>query len=259
MSPGDSELGEQLILSRETKPAPFKLFLQSEFYWTNNLYAAPSDTDDSLFWFNAAELSWRPSLGNGFVLDTFINAQSFVFQHDSALNFESFMLGLGIVKVIPELDGLVVFGRYEFQNIELDRGITPNPASYHRLRFGAYKEILDTRRHGAYLSLGARFDLDSDPSSVSRNEYAFRAGYSYALTDRLSAGAFYRIGRRNFENIDRDDTFHMIGSDLTYNMSKALTLTASALWTENDSDNSPFAQDYHSLQFGIALNYQINF
>ncbi len=259
LSPGDSDLGEQLILQREEKVTHFQLTLQSALYRTDNVFAAASDTDSSFLWFNSAEVSWRPTLAPNLIIDSFISAQSFVFEEDAVLNFESYLVGLGLVKVFPELGGLVVFGRYEFQNVQLDQSITPNPTQFHILRFGAYKELFDTRRHHGYVSIGTRFDLDSTPSSVSRDEYALRLGYSYTLTDKLKANGFYRIGRRNFQHIDRDDTFQMIGADLTYEFSRSLLMTASALWTENDSDSSPFAQDYHSIQLGLAVSYQHKF
>jgi hypothetical protein len=258
-SPGDSDLGEQMILVTTSGIAKVQLEFQSSLFLSDNIFSAATAPESSFFYQNSAGISWQPMITPNFFVTTSLGVDTFHFEHDDGLNFENVTVGLGLMKIVPKLGDLSLSARYEHQYLELDQGISPDPATYHRIRVSAYKQLFSTRRHSGFLSLNGRFDLSADPASVARDEYALRLGYSYSITDNFQANAFYRLGLRNFQNIARNDTFQMVGADLTYRIIGGCFIYASALWSENNSDSGPFAQDYNSVQLGLGISYQHQF
>ena len=262
ISPADSDLGDQIILARESGRAKPRLDLQSHLFWSDNLASTGFNEEEGFFWQNRADLSWRPRVGDNLFVDSFFEAESYLFDGGDDLDFQSYTLGLGVVKIIHDLDDLLLYGRYEFQHLSLDAGrfaALDDNVSYQRLRVGAHKVFLSKPRHTAYAALDLSFGLDSSESLLERDEYALHLGYTYHATDDLKASFFYRIASRDFREFNRNDILQTSGIELTYSLTRHLSLFASALWSDNDSDLPGGGFDYQSTQLGVGIGYSRHF
>lgn len=253
-SEGDADLGEQFILKRYSDRVPVRFKLETGAFWSDNIASSSFAEADDWYWATRAEVSWRPKLGNNLFFDSYI--QHDIYRYDvSGLDFDSTEIGLGIVKIFPDLGDLVTFARYEYEHIDAEAFFGGDTSShYHRIHIGAHRNFLSTAKHTAYIAADANFDLDADPGFTERHEYAAHLGYSWHPTDKLTATAFYRFAWLDYQNVSREDEFQTLGVELAYTISESIELKTSLVYGENDSD-TPFGfNDYETLQAGIVAN-----
>lgn len=271
-SEGDSDLGEQFILRREPERTAVRLRYLSDAWWGNNLAATNDSAPTSLgeeegwFWANYLELSWRPRLGKSLFLDTFAEESVYLYEGGS-LDFDSTRIGLGVIKIFPELDDLAVFARYEYLYTHAN-----NPAydilfgaskhlsdHFHRLRIGAHKNLFIRATDSAYAAADALINLDTDPSSLARDEFSFQLGYNWKIAYRLSLSAFGRIAYLDYDEGGREDWNHIVGVDLSYLLSDWARLHTTLVYTLNDSDTPGGRDDYDAFQAGLGVGLTTKF
>ena len=256
-SEGDADLGEQFILKRYSGRSPIRFKLQTGAFWSDNVASSSFAEADDWYWSTRATVSWRPKIGSNLFFDSYIKHD--FYRYDAkGLDFDSTEIGLGVVKIFPEFGELVTFARYEYEHIDAEAffgGDTSN--HYHRIHIGAHKNFLNKAKHTAYIAADANFDLDTDPPSSERHEYAAHLGYSWHPTDKLTATAFYRFAWLDYQNVSREDEFQTTGVELSYTFSEAVELKTSLVYGKNESDSSFGANDYETLQAGIIANLVI--
>lgn len=260
---GDSELGEQLILARTGTPPPYEFDFSTQVRWSDNLANTDTNEHEGFFWENHAELAYRPRVGENFFLDISGGASSYLFEGPSALDFELYSAGIGVVKIFPQFNDLLTYARYQFQHLNARGGslpeINPQDASYHRIRYGAHLGILSTPRFSSYVALDVAHDIDASPEAFASDEVAARVAASYNFTTNTEATIFYRGGYRDFRNNDATDFHHTGGVRFHYYVTRSLDLYASALLSKNDTTRGPSTRDYESTQIGLGMNYQVKF
>lgn len=253
-SSGDSDLGEQFILKRYSDKTPIRFRVETGLFWSDNITSSSFSKNDDWLWANRFGASWRPRLGNNLFLDTYLEED--IYRYDTnGLDFESTEFGLGLVKIFPNLGDLVTFARYEFEHIDADTFFGPDTSnSYHRIHIGGHKNFLNEAKHTAYIAADAIFDLDADPVTTERNEFAVHLGYTWHATDQISTTAFYRAAWIDYQNVSREDVFQTAGVELAYTVSEAIELKTSLIYGNNESD-SPFGfNDYDAFQAGLVAS-----
>jgi hypothetical protein len=259
-SDGDSDLGEQFLLQRAPERTPIRLRFLSDAWWSNNLAATDRIKQEGWFWANYLEASWRPRLAPHLFLDSFA-AQSVYKYEGGNLDFESTQIGLGVIKIFPNLDDLAVFGRYEYLYTHAN-----NPSyrvligagehltdHFHRLRFGTQKNLFIRPLDSAYAAADAAFNLDTDPSSLERNEYSFQIGYNRDLSRNFKTSLYYRAAWLDYQNSGREDWNQTIGIELSYLINDWARLHTSLFYANNDSNTSGGLDDYETFQTGIGI------
>src|SRR4051812_27185829 len=70
-SPGDQDIGQQLILKRNEKSFPFAAWLDSSVYWTDNAANVHEGNTDDWFYVGGVNLAWQQRLKGRFYGDVY--------------------------------------------------------------------------------------------------------------------------------------------------------------------------------------------
>jgi len=257
-SPGDSDLGHQLILKRNTRREPLRVELSTDIFWTDNIASTSFGEKDGFIWQTRLLGSWKPRIGNNLFAD--ITASQSIYRYDTAsfLDFERTDFRLGVVKITPDFFDALFFLRYEYARITAG-SLGSSIYDTHRIRAGAHKVFLSTPKHTAYIALDAAYDLSTSPAWLERNEYGAHLGYTYQITDKLRAVLYYHFTSFDYNQGGRRDNFNTLGTELYWQLSHSTRIHASFTYVKNNS-NLPFGvADYDSIQGGLGLGFTMRF
>lgn len=269
-SPADSDLGVQEVLGEYRGLPPVRVEVSSDFYWTDNAPAATRALDDeSWLWAGRLAASWQPRIAAGWFADLGAEQQWFRFDQGDATDFENFAAHAGVVKMIPQLDDLLVYGRYEYQMLTTGSfGDSSYDAS--RIRLGGQKVLFNSTRHQLATGLSAAFDLDADRENLERNEYALEFSYTYFISDTLSATASWRGAYWDFNSPtppvgfappvgERHDFNQVVGIELAWTPCKNSRVSTSIFFSDNDSNTPLGANDSEAWTVGLGLGAVFEF
>ncbi len=258
-SPADSDLGVQEILRPVPDRAPVRVDVSTELLWTNN---APSPTratdDESWLWIGRAAAAWRPRLVGPLFADLGVLQEVLRFDDSAAIDFENLDTHAGVFASLPDLDDLLVFGRYEYQRLT-SGSLADGDYLAQRVRLGARKVLWSDGRQEFGAGLDAAFDLETKADAFQRNEYALDLAYRCRLATDLEARVFCRTSFFDYDEAGREDWAWNPGVDLVWYFSDAGRLYATVCFSENDS-NTPFgANDFESWTAGLGVGLQFQF
>lgn len=258
-SDGDSDLGQQFILRKPPKNNPIMARFYSDVFWSDNLASTNTNEISGFYWANTIEAVWRPELAPNTFLDTTVGQDVYIYE-SGLLNFESTRAALGVIRTFPSLGNLAVSARYEFLYSHANNPEFPVFAAndhlndhYHRVRIGANRPLFTGPKHAAFLALDATFDLDADPRSLEKFEYAAVAAYTCNFTDQLRLSSFYRAAWADYQNTAREDWNHIVGLELSYALSDNIRCHTSLLYVLNDSTTAAGFDDYEAFQGGLGI------
>jgi hypothetical protein len=273
-SPGDSDLGVQEILGEYKGLPPVRFDVSTGVYWTDNAPGAIRSLDDtSALWTARAAVSWQPRIAAGWFADLGLEGQIFRFDERYATDFENTLVYAGAVKILPELDDLLVYGRLEYQWLTYESHTPFFPFSVDddyttaRIRVGAQKVLLNIPHHQLAAGISGAFDLDTDPSNLERNEYALDVHYTWLIMDRLSARLSWRGAIWDFDSPagfgpfakDREDFNQVAGLELTYQVCKELRIYTSVFFSDSDSNTPLGANDSSAWTSGLGVGATFQF
>jgi hypothetical protein len=112
-SDGDADLGEQVLLERQSRLAPISVSADTFLYWSNNIGSVAVGEDDGWFFGGSVQARWKQRLIENLFLDTYVYQDAYLYDSDG-LDFQSSEFGLGLIATIPFLNDLSIYGRYEF-------------------------------------------------------------------------------------------------------------------------------------------------
>lgn len=257
-TPGDSDIGHQLILKRHEKVQPFSLWLNTNAYWTDN--AANTTTRELEDWFFTASITaaWQQRLGSSrFYGDIYASQQWYLYDELSELDYEFGEAGIGTLVLLPELFNSVFHVHYVYQRIT--QGLDDS-ALYqsHNVRLGLQKTFLINHLNSAHLALSSVLALDTEPDILQRHEYAAHAGYSFKVTRSFILSLNYRVTYFDYFNLqNRQDWYQNAGASLTWTPVKNLDVILSYNFALNDSNYDVF--DYETNLAGPGLSVKFKF
>ena len=190
-SPADTDLGHQLILQRNETRAPIRADLSTNIFWTDNVASTSFNENDGFIWQTRAYASWKPRLGNNFFADTYIGQSIYRYDSPSFLDYERTDARVGLIKVTPDFFDILFYGRYEYARVT-SGSLSDRVYDSHRFRVGAHKVFFSSPKHTAYVALDYAYDLETNPSTLERDEYSAHIGYTYRITDRIRS-VFYSL------------------------------------------------------------------
>jgi hypothetical protein len=258
-SPADSDLGEQSILGTYSGKAPIRFDIGTALFYTDN---APSPntaiTKSSWLWDTRAALSWQPRIASGWFADLGISEEYFLYDKSFATDFAFFELHAGVVKLLPDLDDLLVYGRLEYQQLNPDKFINPQYDAT-RFRVGAQKVLWSAARQRLSAGASAAFDLFASPATLKRNELALDVSYTYNIADNLTASVMWQGAWWSFDTAGREDWHQLTAAELSWQFHQNARLFTSVSYSRNDS-NSPFgANDFKAWQAGLGVGMTVQF
>jgi hypothetical protein len=257
-SPADSDLGVQEVLTPYPGRSPLVADFSTAFYRTDNAPSGSPATDDpAWFWIGRASLAWRPRLASGFFGDFGLMEEMLRFDDPGAFDYENTAVTAGVVKIIPELDDLLVFGRYEYQRLTTG-SLSDSDYFAHRLRVGARKVIFASPRHELTLGADLAFELGTKQEALERDEYAADLAYRYFFSDCLYSLLTYRISKFDFDT-GRDDWAHGVGLELIWEFAENARAHVSLFYDLNDSDTPLGFNDFEAWSSGVGAGITLRF
>lgn len=262
-SEGDDDLGEQVILRRQSKRNPVRVRADTFLFWSDNVASVSSGEQEGWFFGASASAHWKQRLTANLFFDGYAYQDAYLYDEDD-LDFQSTEVGVGLVANLPFLDDLTVFGRYEFLYVHADNplfgtfgGNENSDSRYHRLRVGAYKPLYSKPSHLVSLSTNASWDFDASSGTQRRQQVSARLAYSWSATGRLRVTSFYRASFRDYLASSREDWNHYLGLELNYTLNSWSRLFGSILYGINESNTN--TRDYEAFQAGIGLGVHASF
>ncbi len=257
-SPADSDIGAQEVLTPYPGRSPFLFDFQTAFYRTDNAPSGNPATDEpSWFWAGRASVAWRPRLAGGFFGDFAVAEDVLRFDDSAAYDYENTAVTAGVVKTIPQLDDLLLFGRYEYQRLT-SGSLSDSDYFAHRIRLGARKVVIATPRNELSLGADVAFDLGAKQSTLERNEYAIDLAYRFFLTDEIYTLLTWRASKFDFDT-NRDDWAHAVGLELIWQFTRDARANLSLFYDLNDSNTPLGLNDYESWSGGIGAGITLRF
>ena len=245
MSPGDEDIGQQLILKRNEKSYPFAAWLDSSLFWTDNAANVNQGNIEDWFYVGGVNLAWQQRLGGRFYGDVYAGQHWFRYDELSELDYESGEASLGTLVVLPELANAIFHLHYYYQRITQDIGDDPIYET-HNLRAGIQKTFLIDRLSSINVNLQSSFALETDPDILRRHEHSLLLGYNFKIKRDLIFTFSYRLAYYDYFNLeDRHDWYHNFGAALTWRPKEYLEFSAGYNFTLNESNYDVFSYESH--------------
>lgn len=255
-SPGDSDIGQQLILKSAPKNRWWRAYADAFGYWTSNAANAPAGELDDWFWGSRVGVGFQPRIGKRLFLD--IDAQQQLFRYDQydALDFESMDINVGLLYIEPRLADTVFFTQFNYNRITSD-GFGDDLLNSVSIRAGAQKLFLIDRRNSIQLTIMGDWDISNDVDELERHEYIGDVTWRFKIMRDLVFSLGYRYSWLDYQNVDRGDSLHIIGASLTWSPRKWIDLYLTSNFSFNRSNIDAF--DYDTSTLGAGLGLKIKF
>lgn len=255
-SPGDSDLGDQLILKRLDKVQPFSVWLDSSAFWTDNAANVSQGNIEDWFYVGGVNVAWQKRLKSRFYGDVYLGQHWYRYDELSDLDYENGEASAGLLVLAPELANSIFHLHYYYQRITQDLGDSPIYET-HNIRVGGQKTFLIDRLNSVNVSLMSSFALDTDPEVLRRHEHSLHLGYNYKITRELLFSLTYRLVYYDYFRLeDREDWYQNFGAFVTWRPKKYMELSAGYNFTLNKSNIDVFDYESHLAGPSVVLKYQ---
>lgn len=256
-TPGDDDLGQQLLLRRNDKVQPFRAWLDTAGYWTDNAANVNEGRIEDWFLTGGVNLAWQQRLHGRFYGDVYAGQRIYRYDELDALDYEDGQVSAGFLVLLPEVMNSVFHVHYGYQRITQDIDNDPIYQA-HTLRAGLQKTFLINRLNSIYVNATAALALDTEPDILARHEYSTSLGYNLKITRELAFSLSYRVSYFDYYNLEgREDWYHNWGAGLTWQPYNFLELTASYNFGLNRSNLEVF--EYEAQLAGPSLSLKVKF
>ena len=258
-SPGDSDLGEQLVLMPAQEYLPFSLELTETVHWTSN--AGLSDLDvrtelEDIYSATDLRFSYFPQIGDNSYFEFSTGYAIYRYMDYSSLNFDRFETSVGLVHNFRDLNNLIGWTRFNYYRL-LDSSGHDDLFTDYSLELGLYYPIPLSSRHKAFGSYSSKFSLDADPGSLRRHQHWISGGYTYTPSDRFKISAYGGLHVYDYVESGRTDLLYDLGLALTTHLTDRIDAVISANYSWNDSNTTGF--DYEVADIGAKLGLTMKF
>lgn len=256
-SENDDDLGIQKILRPKEDYDPFNLYGDAGWFFTDN--AGLVDTarvEDNIFQSNVT-LSYLPILKGNLFGEATLRENTFRYNRNSVLDFDSIDAGTGLVYVIRSLGDISVFARYNYSSFHNPHANWAKTFDNHSIQLGFYKPWEIRRNHFAYASFISDISFDATPGFAQRDDHSMTLGYRFTPTPKWKTEFFYRAAYLKFDQRNREDWNHVLGAAVTYNINSHFAISSSVSYNNNDSNL--VGGDYEAWLTGIQLKGIIQF
>jgi hypothetical protein len=252
-TPGDTDIGQQLILKRQEKLTPFFVALDSAEYFTDNAANVNTGRKQDWFYVGGITAGWQPRITNRLYFDTYLAQHWFRYDRLSSLSYEEGEAAVGAILVMPELWNTIWHLHYYYERITQGLDHTPTYQT-HTIRAGVQKTILINRLNSINLSALAAISVEASPKDLQRQEYSFYAAHNFRLLRSLFLTTSYHLGYFDYSHLEgREDWYHNFGVALSWRPKDWLELAVSWNYTLNRSNIDVFSYDAQIAGPSISL------
>ena len=253
-STGDDSFGAQIILKNQERRRSFGVFADFSVFHTNNVDLTPRRTRSDSFLAANIGTTWRPALSRELLAEVLVGSSLFRYNRAGELDFQKLYAGVGLSWLVPQTQGIIAFGRYDFIEV-LDSG-NNELLQDHGFSMGVQKIFVFGRSHSLTTGLTGTTGLTT-PRSQERDQAALFAAYHLKITRSFEADVLYRYAAQFYAEGDRMDHNQTLSLALGFVPNRWLRVVGSISAARNDSTQSPF--DYEVLNFGGGLRLEIAF
>jgi hypothetical protein len=256
-SPGDADLGAQVILADARRRKAFTAWIDSSLFWTDNAFNIGGVKTEDWFYVGGLNLAWQQPLGGRFYADAYAGQHWYRYDDFTRLSYDFGELRFGILAVLPELRNAVLSLHYGYQRIT--DGID-NEELYeaHLMRLGLQKTFLIDHRNSIAAGVLASFATGTSPGNLQRHEYALQLSHHLKLAPKLNLSTAYRLSYFDYFNFQgRQDWYQNMGVSLNYLPSNHFEISLGYYFAVNSSNNSFF--DYQTQLGGLSIAGKIRF
>jgi hypothetical protein len=255
-SPGDDDIGQQLILKDSARERWLSAQLDTFAYWTDNPANLSQGGEDDVFWGTQISLGVQPRLRNRLYADAAISQQIYRYDEFDVLDYEFFEASLGLIHLEPRLWNAILFAQGRYGHMTND-DFGQDVLNSFSLRAGIQKTVLFDRRNSLQLSLMGDWDLDTDVDQLDRSEYIADVSYRYKIMRDLIFSASCRFTWFDYQKVDRSDALNLMGANLTWSPRKWLDVYVACTFSINESNVNVF--DYEAANVGGGAGVRIRF
>lgn len=255
-TPGDEDIGQQLILKSVPKNRWFRAYADMFGYWTNNVANLSAGEEEDWFWGGRIGFGYQPRLAKKLFADFDFQQQLYRYDRFDVLDFESLDAAAALIYIEPRLANALFFVQYDYNRITND-DFGEDLLNSHSIRAGVQKVILFNRRNSLHINLMGDWDIDTDLDELDRHEYVGDLIYRFKIMRDLVFALSYRYTWYDYQQVDRSDSLHLAGASLTWSPRKWLDVYASANYSINESDVDVF--DYETALTGGGVGVRIRF
>jgi len=253
-SPGDRDLGQQVLLKRQTKATPFSAFATLSGYYTSNAALTNVARVDDFFFVGEVGVSYQPRITRELVAEITVREDDFRYAHYGALDFESLNAGTGLIYTPQFLGGIALSARYNYNR--LTDGKEHNQFFENQtLTLAAMRSFELSKAHYFYGGVSAVLGW-SDPVAPQRDEYGISMGYHVNWSRSFSSELYYRPALFAYTH-GRDDWNQTLALSLKWDVTRWFNLTGTLSEGFNNSNEHVF--DYQVFNGGLALTGTITF
>ena len=255
-SPGDDDIGQQLILKEADRERWLNAQVDSFLFWADNPANLSKGGDEDVFWGSQISLGAQPRLAERLYLDAFVSQQLYRYSENSILDYEYLQASLGLIYLEPRLSDSIIFMQGQFGRTTGDN-FGQGVLNTFSILGGIQKTVLFDRRNSLYMNLMGDWDVASDIDNLDHAEYIADLTYRFKIMRDLVLSASYRFTWFDYYNVDRSDGLNILGVYLTYSPYKWMNIYAGGTFNINDSNIDAF--DYNATNLGGGLGIQIRF
>lgn len=259
-SPGDPDLGEQVILKRQQKATPWTVTAETSLNFTSNIGLVDRGAQSDTFFLGQIAVSYQRKLRENLLIEATVSQGFFRYDKFPAFDFDSLNAGVGLTYYVK---GLALSARYNYnrltdgsQHLEFFR--------QHSITLGIQKTIALNSAVFTYFGGTARINWN-EPLNTQRDEFALYLGGRAALTRTITLDAFYRVALFNYNfpfgtapnTRDRRDINQTLSLAVRYQPRPWFSASASFSFGLNHSNTNPF--DYRVANGGLTLGLLFRF
>lgn len=254
-TPGDPDLGKQVILPLTEPAHPWRLWASAADYYTDNVALAKYDRQADGYFFTEVGARYDRKLTEALAIEATVRQGLFRYHSVSSQNFDSLNAGIGLYDELKELWGITLFGRYNFERLT-DESLGHEFLRNHTLSVGAQKTFSLQGGNSIYLGYASIFGF-AEQSASERNEHCLYAGGQAHLTQSLDADFYARLALFDYRQGGRKDLNGTAVAALTYRFNRRLSVNASFSFVFDRSNKSRF--DYEAATTGGGVTFRYTF
>lgn len=253
-TPGDLDLGVQLLLKPKVGLRPLRVFATAHGFHTDNVGLSKNGRQSDTYLFSEIGARYEGKLSETISIEATVRQGLFRYDEFRGFNFESLNAGAGLGYKLQALGDITLFGRYNYERLTND-DLANEFFVNHTLSVGGQKSWVWKGDSLLYLGYASIFGF-AEPVTAERDEHGLFGGAQLRLTERLEGDLYYRLALFDFRGGQRALNQTIVAS-LTYRFTQWCELNASLSFVVNRSDRSQF--DYEALTTGGGIGLKLQF
>lgn len=254
-SPGDNDIGQQLILKDSERERWLSAQMDSFMFWSDNAANLSRGEEEDVFWGSQISVGAQPRLGERLYADAFISQQIYRYDKNDLLDYEYLQASLGLIYLEPRLWNSMLFAQFQYGRTTTDDFSQKILNSYSFLA-GIQKTVIFDRRNSLYMNLMGDWDLDADVDQLANSQYIADFSYRFKIMRDLILSASYRFTWFDYQEVDRSDALNTMGVFLTWMPKKWLNVYAGSSFNINESDVDAFDYQTTNLGGGVGIHFR---